>query len=192
MATISEMGRSLDVLVKYTDPHVYHFEYTALHNQRIAVVRLIHLWHQIAFPASLTIFGFLANLATSRSNNILLILALIFAALLLLFARVYSRTLDIIITDLYPRIITLELLLDYRFYRDYLRQNQSTTKAISECEKLDCENTASLNEEVSKILSKDRPAVYSRGHLPLDIAAALAVMSFILFTILLWNPCAFR
>jgi len=37
--------------------HVYHYEYTNIHNERIALVRLMHLWHQIGFPAAIAIFG---------------------------------------------------------------------------------------------------------------------------------------
>jgi len=46
-------------------PSVYHFEYQSIHNQRVALVRIIHLWHQIGFPVALGVFGWFYSLGKS-------------------------------------------------------------------------------------------------------------------------------
>lgn len=60
-----DQGRKLQEIKD--SPQVYHFEYTNIHNQRIALVRLIHLWHQIGFSASLVVYGFFFGYGASKS-----------------------------------------------------------------------------------------------------------------------------
>ena len=116
---IWEVGRTLKDLPDSS--HTYHFEYTSIHNQRIALARIIHLWHQIGFPAALIVFGFIFNIGINSGSDLIRDIALLwaaslFASAIIWFIRFYTtRILDQGIVRAYPRLVALELML-YQFW----------------------------------------------------------------------------
>jgi hypothetical protein len=67
--------------------HVYHYEYTNIHNQRIALVGQMHLWHQIGFPAAYIVFGFFFSHGISQQCSLFFLVGSIFGTLIVFFAR---------------------------------------------------------------------------------------------------------
>jgi hypothetical protein len=72
-----------------------------------------------------------------------------------------SCSIDDVVIALYPRIIFLEIILDYQFYRDYLRRRprgESERRFIEKCENISAPNTAHLWREIhTDFNSKDFP-----------------------------------
>ena len=72
-----------------------------------------------------------------------------------------SCSIDSGVIALYPRIIFLEIILDYQFYRDYLRRRprgESERRFIEKCENISAPNTAQLWREIhTDFNSKDFP-----------------------------------
>lgn len=164
-------------------PQVYHYEYVSLHNQRIALVRRIDLWYQIALPTSILIFGTLVTYGTGQQDRLMVALGAVFPSALLLLTYLYTRGLDQGVVNLYPRIITLELLLDFRFYRTYLRGcGDPARRFVETCEALDAETTAQLSAGIQQAFCRDdfpwrrrRPPILGIGIIV--VIAAFWVMS---------------
>ena len=156
-------------------------EYIAIHNQRMALVQIIHLWHQIGFPAALLTFGFFFNQGSINEDIIQIAMAAIFASAIVLFVRIYSvERLDASVVRLYPRIIYLELILDYRFYRHYLKRKEGKEKEfIDYCEGLDTAVPQTLwNLIEGKFQAKDFPS-RRREHGILNRAAIIMITCFV-------------
>jgi|SRR3989344_550591 len=164
----------------------YHFEYLSIHNQRIALVRLIHLWHQIGFPASLTIYGWFYGLGSSAHDSTMFVAGAVLASLIVLFIRAYARQLDRGVVKLYPRIMALELMLDYHFYRGYLRsKGKSEAEFVTNCEKVAATTTSDLWKSIEDCFTRSAFPYWRRGHKILDIAAGVMIMVYAVVTLLL-------
>ncbi len=180
--TNMDKGRNLQKINE--GPHAYHFEYTNIHNQRIALVRLIHLWHQIGFPASILVYGFFFGYGDSQSIIYFPFIGAILSTLIIYFMRKYALNLDQSVIMLYPRIIALELILDYHFYRNYLRikgaeKKKSEEKTfIEKCEGIKAENTDEVWEQVKRCFEKASFPAHQRGHGILKKAAWCIGVSF--------------
>lgn len=189
---IGKMSRALNSIENQSP--VYHFEYLSIHNQRIALVRRIDVWHQITLPASMLVFGFFVNSEITRSNWMALVFGAFSASLIVWFVHAYARSMDQAVVRLYPRIVTLELLLDYRFYRDYLKNIKSKEVVSSEkrfverCEALQVETAAQLSDEVSKLFNPADFPRRRRRQLSLDVAACFLVIGYgVIVVYMLWH-----
>jgi len=172
-----DQGRKLQEIKD--SPQVYHFEYTNIHNQRIALVRLIHLWHQIGFSASLVVYGFFFGYGASKSLTWFIFIGATLSTLIIYFIRKYALSLDQSVTMLYPRIITLELILDYYFYRNYLSNKGHEEKIfVDRCEGIQAENTEQIWQQVKNFSRPDSFPSHRRGHGILKKAAWCIVISF--------------
>lgn len=160
---------------------LYHFEYRILHDQRLALVRRVDLWHQIGLPASFVAFGFLFQLGIVRSDATLLITAAAASSFIILLVMGYARRLDNRAVTLYPRIITLELMLDFFFYREYIKSQGKTEQAFVErCEALTAGSTVDLYNRVkSEFDVKDFP-LKNRHLLRLYLMSFLLICAFVL------------
>ena len=61
------------------------------------------------------------NYGTAQRDPIVIGFGALVSSLIVFLVYRYTHSLDRSLVALYPRIVTLELLLDYRFYRSYLR-----------------------------------------------------------------------
>jgi hypothetical protein len=179
------MGKTSRALTEVSDAgHFYHYEYVALHNQRMALVRRIDLWYQITFTASILIFTLVMNYGTKNCDAYAVGFGAAVSSILIILTWSFTRSLDRALVKLYPRIITLELVLDFRFYRAYLtglKSRKGTEKRFVETvEAIEANTVAELYEKVFKAFErKDFPW---RHRLPpiLGIGAILLVLAFIL------------
>jgi hypothetical protein len=147
------MGKTSRALAEVSDAgHVYHFEYATIHNQRVALVRRIDLWYQITFPASILIFTLLLNYGTTNCDPYAVGFGAAISSLIIVLTLFFTYSLDQSIVNLYPRIITLELVLDYRFFRAYLHglKGNPAKKFIETVEAIEANTVAELNEKVVK------------------------------------------
>lgn len=105
---------------KRQQPNLYHFEYTNIHNHRLALIRRIDLWHQIAYTAIAAISAISLNTDALRNDPLRLSMSLTFGVFFVMFAAFYGKRLDDSVARTYPRLIVLERKLDYRFWHEYI------------------------------------------------------------------------
>jgi hypothetical protein len=167
----------------------YHYEYSNIQNQRIALVKLIHLWHQIGFPAAYATFGFFLNFGYSKDKWPFLIIGAMVSSLIILLVRTYAVSIDKSVIKLYPRILALELILNYYFYRNYLRsKGKAAKKYIEKCEEMTAQNADELQCKINCEFRAEYFPHDLRGHELLNKASVIIVVSFWAITLfsILW------
>ena len=97
-------------------------EYQVLHNQRLTVIRSYNLWYAFGHVVAHAYFWLILMLSLNLGSRPLLLAAAVVASLIVWFAYRVVLIIDRGVVSLYPRIIFLELVLGYDFYRDYLRR----------------------------------------------------------------------
>ncbi|MDA1001681.1 MAG: hypothetical protein O2807_14335 [bacterium] len=131
----SSVGGRKIVDVQGLEP-TYHFEYVAIHDQRIALIRSYTVWYFIGLPTSIGVFSFFIYFGLSIGNIQLIALGGIISSLISWVTYSISVSVDRDVVGLYPRIIFLEILLGYDFYREYLRRSPRGETERSFVEKL--------------------------------------------------------
>ena len=129
----------------------YHFEYVAIHDQRIALIRSYTVWYFIGLPTSIGVFSFFIYFGLSIGNIQLLALGGIISSLISWVTYSISVSVDRDVVGLYPRIIFLEILLGYDFYREYLRRSprgETERSFVEKCENASAETTDDLWREL--------------------------------------------
>ena len=99
-----------DSLVVTPGPH--EFEYQAIHDQRLALIRSYNLWYAFGHAVALSYYWLMLNLSLNLSSRPLLIAAGVTASLVVWFAYRVVLTIDRNVVALYPRIVFLELILE--------------------------------------------------------------------------------
>lgn len=167
----------------------YDIEYTNIHNRRNELVRLQHLWYQIALTTSFILFTALLTVATTSItldySYLLIYVGTVLATILVWIARYLSLIFDRQVVELYPRIVALELILDYHFYRFYLSTSgEKMMKFIINCEKIETKSItptelwkAVLNN--SKELKPSDIPPNMRGHNMLDTLSFYSSITFV-------------
>ena len=158
-------------------PAVQH-EYMAIQNQRVAMVNLMHIWHQIGFPAAVLVYATLIGQSGDQHSAWHAVAAFLLAVALLFMVRLYARRLDAKAIMLYPRIVTLEVVLGFRFYRDYLSRAEVVPAGrrgfVQEAEALAARGTLDLDEYSRQVSGAFCPLSFPasrRGHRELDLMA---------------------
>lgn len=154
-----ETGRKIDELQKAIE--AYASEYEAIHDQRIALIRSYNMWYAFGFVISYSSYWLLLYLSLSVSSLPLMIAGGVTASCMVWFAYRAVLNIDRSVVSLYPRIVFLELILEYDFYRDYLRRRprgDTERSFIEKCEQIDAETTTDLwNEVYSHFNDQDFP-----------------------------------
>lgn len=154
-----ETGRKIDELQKAVE--AYASEYGAIHDQRIALIRSYNMWYAFGFFMSFICYWILLSLSLSVSSLPLMIAGGVTASWMIWFAYRAVLNIDRAVVALYPRIVFLELILEYDFYRDYLRRRprgDTERSFIEMCEQIDAETTLDLwNQIYSHFNDQDFP-----------------------------------
>jgi hypothetical protein len=147
---------------KVSLPGGHETEYQVIHQQRLAVIRSYNLWYAFGHFIAHSYFWLLLNLSLTLSSRPLMIATAITASLMIFFAYRVVLIIDRGVVGLYPRIIFLELGLDYDFYRDYLRRRHrgdTERSFIERCESINTDKASELwNQVYSLFNEKDFPA----------------------------------
>ncbi len=147
---------------KITAAGHHETEYQVIHQQRMGVIRSYNLWYAFAHLIAHSYFWLLLNLSLTLSSQPLMIATALTASLMIWFAYRVVLTIDRGVVSLYPRIIFLELMLGYDFYRDYLRRRHrgdTERSFIERCEGIHANNPAELWDQVYSLFNeKDFPA----------------------------------
>ncbi|MBL4733640.1 MAG: hypothetical protein JKY82_13805 [Rhizobiaceae bacterium] len=128
-----------------TDFHVT--EYKEIHEQRMALIRSYNVWFAIGCAIAFSSFWLILNLSLTMSSRPMLIAGALVASAIMGFSYRAVLSIDREVVALYPRIIFLELLLGYDFYRDYLRRRprgNSERSYVERCEQIDADNPYEL------------------------------------------------
>lgn len=142
-------GRDVDNL-KAAAPE-YHFEYLAVHSQRAALIRNYTNWYIIGLSISMAVFWVFMWVALTSVNLPLLVFGGVVASFFVWMSHSVSASIDQGVVALYPRIIFLEIILDYHFYRDYLKRRprgESERRFIEKCEAIQSKTTDELWEQI--------------------------------------------
>ena len=138
------------------------FEYTVIHDQRVATIRSYNIWYAFGHVVAHGYFWLMLFLSLDLASRPLLIAGALAASVIVWFAYRVVLTIDRGVVSLYPRIVFLELSLGYDFYRDYLRSrpNGDTERSfIEKCEQFHTESKTELWEHIhSQFKDQDFPA----------------------------------
>ena len=157
-------------------------EYNNLHAQRIALVNIIHSWYKLGFGGSAAMFGFFLTSSLLGQKPVLLIIGAIFSVLVVVFGLWMALRVDRGVVRLYPRIIYIEVLLDYQFYRNYLKnagkQNPEHSFVVQ------AENIVADNEEQAwvktlEIFPENGFSSGRRNHWPLYLATIILSLCYL-------------
>lgn len=141
---------------------VHDTEYKAIHDQRLALIRSYNLWYAFAHGMAHAYFWLMLALSLRVSSQPLMISAAVTASLIVWFAYRVVLTIDRGVVALYPRIVFLEIILGYDFYRDYLRnrpRGDTERSFIETAERVEASNEAELWQQIySQFREHDFPA----------------------------------
>jgi hypothetical protein len=153
-------GRSVANL-RTAEPQ-YHYEYLAMHDQRLALIRNYTNWYIIGLCISMAVFWVFMWVALTSVNLPLLIFGGAVATFFVWMSHAVSRTIDRGVVELYPRIIFLELLLDFHFYRDYLKRRPRGETERRFIEKCEANQSATTDELWTQICADFNPSDFPR------------------------------
>lgn len=143
-------------------PTSYEVEYEALHDQRLSVIRSYNVWYAFGHVIAHAYFWLLLFVSLDLSSKPMLIAAAVTASLIVWFAYRVVLMIDRDVVRLYPRIVFLELIAGFNFYRDYLRsrpRGDTERSFIERCEQIASSGGADLWEQVySQFKEQDFPA----------------------------------
>jgi hypothetical protein len=137
-------------------------EYKAIHDQRLALIRSYNLWYAFAHGIAHAYFWLILALSLRISSQPLMIAAAVTASLIVWFGYRVVLTIDRGVVALYPRIVFLEIMSGYDFYRDYLRnrpRGDTERSFIETAERLQGPNEIDLWQQIySQFREHDFPA----------------------------------
>ena len=142
-------GRNVDNL-KGAEPE-YHFEYLAIHDQRLALIRNYTNWYITGIASSMAVFWVFMWVALTSVNLPLLVFGGMVASFFVWVSHSVSVSIDQGVVALYPRIIFLEIVLDYHFYRDYLKRRpggETERRFIQKCEAIQSTTTDEMWNQI--------------------------------------------
>lgn len=137
-------------------------EYQVLHAQRLAVIRSYNVWYAFGHGVAHAYFWLMLFLSLDLGSKPMLFAAAFVASLVVWFAYRVIRIIDRDVVRLYPRILYLELLLGYDYYRDYLRRRprgDTERSFIEKSEQIHAAASGDLWEQIySQFNEADFPA----------------------------------
>ncbi len=173
---------------------VHETEYKILHDQRLTVIRSYNLWYAFGHVVAHAYFWLMLFLSLDLSSKPMLFAAAAASSIIVWFAYRVILIIDRDVVRLYPRIVFLELLMDYDYYRDYLRsrpRGDTERSFIEKCEQIETASAADLWEQVySQFKQQDFPADRRiTGHF--NRAAYLSIALFWIVTGMILLPLYF-
>jgi hypothetical protein len=169
-------------------------EYKVLNDQRLAVIRSYNMWYAFGHAVAHGYFWLLLVIGLDLSSQPLVLAAPAVATLIVWFAYKAILVIDRGMIWLYPRLIFLELILDYHSYRDYLRRRprgDSERAFIETYEQIHAASPADLWDQInSQFKERDFPADRRiTGHF--KWAAFLSVALFWVIVAIILQPIYF-
>ena len=167
----------------------YQNEYLSIHNTRLEWTKVSMLWLQILYPTSIAVFVSLLTVGINNCKPVFVFFFVFFgafvASLMILGARWNAKRVDRLILDLYPRIITLELLVDYQFYRNYLtrcfeekKRYEKAKQFIKDYENIEANTTEELSSRSHKLFNRDYFKSASRGYGFIDLVVFGTILAY--------------
>lgn len=174
------------------EPTEFHLtEYKEVHKQRMALIRSYNVWFAIGCAVAFSSYWLILNLSLTMASRPILIAGALVASAIMGFSYRAVLSIDREVVALYPRIIFLELLLGYDFYRDYLRRRprgNSERSYVEQCEQIEVESVDLLwNSVYSLFNQKDFPAA-RRLSVHFRMATYLSIILFWLIIALILAP----
>lgn len=166
-------------------------EYAEVHNQRMALIRSYNMWYALGCVIGFGSFWLMLNLSLTIASRPLMVVSAVVASAIMWFAYRAVLRIDLEVVSLYPRIVYLELVLGYDFYRDYLRRRprgNSERSFVEKCEQINAETPEQLWDNIySHFNHKDFPG-NRRMSAHFRTAAYLSIALFWLIIMLILVP----
>lgn len=183
------MKQAKDMSHEPTEFHVT--EYKEVHEQRMALIRSYNMWFAIGCAVAFSCYWLILNLSFTMASRPTLIASALVASMIMGFSYRAVLSIDREVVALYPRVIFLELLLGYDFYRDYLRRRprgNSERSYVERCEQIEAESVDQLwNNVYSLFNQKDFPAA-RRLSVHFRMATYLSIVLFWIIIALILVP----
>lgn len=138
-------------------------EYKVIHDQRLAQIRSYNVWYAFGITVAHSYFWLMLFLILDVGRPPLALTAALAGSLIVLFAYRVILTIDRDVVRLYPRIVYLELVLGYDFYRDYLRRRphgDTERSFVEKCEAVRADSEVELWQQIA--------ALFKEGDFPAD------------------------
>ena len=136
-------------------------EYAEVHEQRMALIRSYNMWYAIGCIIAFGSFWLMLNLSLTIASRPMMLAGAFVASAIIWFTYRAVLSIDREVVSLYPRIVYLEIVLGYDFYRDYLRRRprgNSERSFVEKSEQLSTKNTDELWDKIySNFNHKDFP-----------------------------------
>lgn len=137
-------------------------EYAEVHAQRLALIRSYNMWFAVGCLVAFGSFWLILNLSLAIGSRPMIVAGAVVASAIMWFAYRAVLSIDREVVGHYPRIVYLEIVLGYDFYRDYLRRRprgNSERSFIEKCEHIKAETPVALWQEIySHFNQRDFPA----------------------------------
>ncbi len=136
-------------------------EYAEVHEQRMALIRSYNMWYAIGCVIAFGSFWLMLNLSLTIASRPMMIASAFVGSAIIWFTYRAVLSIDREVVCLYPRIVYLEIVLGYDFYRDYLRRRprgNSERSFVEKSEQLSTDNPDQLWDQIySHFNHKDFP-----------------------------------
>lgn len=183
------MKQAKDMPHEPTEFHVT--EYREIHEQRMALIRSYNIWFAIGCAVAFGSFWLITYLSLTMASRPTLIAGALVASAIMGFSYRAVLSIDREVVALYPRVIFIELLLGYDFYRDYLRRRprgNSERSYVEQCEQIEAESVDQLWNSIYSLFNlKDFPAA-RRLSVHFKMATYLSIILFWLIIALILVP----
>lgn len=166
-------------------------EYQEVHKQRLALIRSYNMWFAIGCAIAFSSYWLILYLSLTMASRPMLIAGAVVASIIIWFSYRAVLSIDREVVALYPRIIFLELVLGFDFYRDYLRRRprgNSERSYIERCEQLDAENSQLLWNKIYSLYNQSDFPAGNRLSAHFKKATYLSVILFWVIIVLILAP----
>lgn len=114
----------------------FRYEYQTINNHRMNVARFVQIWNTISLPSAGVIYLTVISLAVDQRSIPMTLMAPVLSSFFLLYVTSIQREYDRRIIRLYPRIIALELVMSFHYFRNYLRSfDHALSEFVSQVER---------------------------------------------------------
>ncbi len=138
-------------------------EYEEIHAQRMALIRSYNIWYAVGAGVAFSSFWLMLYFSLTIASIPVMVAGAVVGSAIMWFAYRAVLSVDCEVVGLYPRIVYLEIVLGYDFYRDYLRRRprgNSERSFVEKCEQIETEQPELLWDQIySNFNLKDFPGV---------------------------------
>ena len=170
-------------------------EYAEIQAQRRETIRYYNLWYAFGQFLAHASFWLLLQVSLSIGSAPIMLGSAVVATVVVWFSYRMVLGMDRSVVALYPRIVYLELLHGFDFYRDYLRRRprgNTENSFVARCEQMQTDDTALLWANIQSVFNEKDFPPHRRLTVHFKAASLLSVALFWLVIGLILAPQYFQ